>query len=151
MNAFSMLGDASYLLSFAELLRQMITSRSSAGASLKTHEMYALVFAIRYVDLAWRYNDPYRAAVKALFISASLAVVYVMRCSGTHCDTYSREDDTFPRIYLIVPAALLGCALNQDAESLYEIGWAFSVYLEAVAILPQLLLLQERMPLPATV
>ena len=34
-------------------------------------------------------------------------------------------------------------ALLQDHESPFEMCWAFSIYLEAVAILPQLFLLQK--------
>ena len=61
-----------------------------------------------------------------------------------HKDTYNAEDDTFPYLYLIVPAALLGVTINQDYGSLFEMIWAFSIYLEAVAILPQLFMLQKQ-------
>ena len=39
---------------------------------------------------------------------------------------------------------MLGLLINQDHWSLFEIVWAFSIYLEAVAILPQLFLLQKQ-------
>ena len=35
----------------------------------------------------------------------------------------------------------------QDHESPFEMCWAFSIYLEAVAILPQLFMLQKQGPL----
>ena len=39
---------------------------------------------------------------------------------------------------------LLGIAVNQDHSSPFEMCWAFSIYLEAVAILPQLFMLQKQ-------
>ena len=41
-------------------------------------------------------------------------------------------------------SALLGVAINQDYSSPFEMCWAFSIYLEAVAILPQLFMLQKQ-------
>merc|ERR1711968_59567 len=37
-----------------------------------------------------------------------------------------------------------GSTIAQDHYSLFEMVWAFSIYLEAVAILPQLFLLQKQ-------
>lgn len=48
------------------------------------------------------------------------------------------------RRYLIAPCAVLGVLINQDHSSPFEMVWAFSIYLEAVAILPQLFLLQKQ-------
>ena len=39
---------------------------------------------------------------------------------------------------------MLGVAINQDYGSPFEMIWAFSIYLEAVAILPQLFMLQKQ-------
>merc|ERR1712139_736906 len=54
------------------------------------------------------------------------------------------EQDAFPVQYLLGPCALLGLIINQDHYSLFEMVWAFSIYLEAVAILPQLFMLQKQ-------
>ncbi|OEL20088.1 ER lumen protein-retaining receptor [Dichanthelium oligosanthes] len=78
MNVFRFAGDMTHLLSVVVLLLKIHTIKSCAGISLKTQELYALVFAARYLDLF---------------------VHFVM--------------------------------------------WAFSIYLEAVAIFPQLVLLQR--------
>ena len=82
--------------------------------------------------------------MKVIFITASLSIVYIIRFGVPHKDSYNKEDDAFPSQYLIVPALLLGVVINQDHKSLFEIIWAFSIYLEAVAILPQLFLLQKQ-------
>jgi hypothetical protein len=45
--------------------------------------------------------------------------------------------------FLIVPAFLLSLVWNgSDKFSIFEILWAFSIYLESVAILPQLFMIQ---------
>jgi hypothetical protein len=56
----------------------------------------------------------------------------------------AQELDAFPVQYLVGPCALLGILMNQDHYSPFEMVWAFSIYLEAAAILPQLFLLQKQ-------
>lgn len=50
--------------------------------------------------------------------------------------------DTFKIEYLIGPSIILGLIFNYRF-SLTEILWSFSIWLEAVAILPQLFMLQR--------
>lgn len=52
------------------------------------------------------------------------------------------EQDTFRYIFLIAPCALLALVLNHRFSPT-EVLWTFSIYLEAVAILPQLVLMQR--------
>ena len=85
----------------------------------------------------------YNWVLKVAFIGASVAIVYFMRYGVPQKATYNAEQDAFPIQYLIGPCFLVGLVLNQDHYSPFEIIWAFSVYLEAVAILPQLFLLQK--------
>ena len=144
MNIFRWIGDMSHLLSFLVLIFKMHSSRSCAGISLKTQELYALVFITRYLDLFWNWLSYYNVIMKIIFIISSIAIVYTIRFGVPHKDTYNAEDDTFPYLYLIVPAAVLGVAINQDYGSPFEMIWAFSIYLEAVAILPQLFMLQKQ-------
>jgi len=50
--------------------------------------------------------------------------------------------DTFRVEYLVGPAFLFGVIFNYS-YSITEIFWSFSIFLEAVAILPQLFMLQR--------
>ena len=54
----------------------------------------------------------------------------------------SPRQDTFRVIFLIGPSMLLAIMINHEF-SVTEVLWTFSIYLEAVAILPQLVLLQR--------
>jgi len=144
MNLFRITGDVCHLLSFVVMFWKLHTSKSVAGISLKTQELYVIVFLARYLDLFWNFLSYYNVVMKIIFIVSSVSIVYIIRFGVPHKDTYNAEDDAFPYLYLIVPAALLGVAINQDYSSPFEMCWAFSIYLEAVAILPQLFMLQKQ-------
>ncbi|CAN6483819.1 unnamed protein product [Victoria cruziana] len=87
MNIFRLAGDMTHLISVLVLLLKIYATKSCAGISLKTHELYVLVFITRYVDLFTDFISLYNTVMKVF--------------------------------------------------------WAFSIYLEAVAIFPQLVLLQR--------
>ena len=86
----------------------------------------------------------YNWILKVCFIVASLTIVYTMRFGAPQKATYNAEADAFPVQYLLAPCAVLGIIINQDHRSPFEMVWAFSIYLEALAILPQLFLLQKQ-------
>lgn len=56
--------------------------------------------------------------------------------------SYDKELDTFRHHFLIAASFALALLLNEKF-TIVEVFWAFSIYLEAVAILPQLVLLQR--------
>ena len=58
------IGDMAHLLSFLVLLFKVHGSRSCAGISLKTQELYALVFITRYLDLFWNFYSMYNSIMK---------------------------------------------------------------------------------------
>ena len=98
----------------------------------------------RYIDLLWNFSSLYNYLLKLLFIGASVAIVYFLRFGAPQKATYNAEEDSFPVQYLLAPCAVLGVIINQDHLSMFEMVWAVSIYLEAVAILPQLFLLQKQ-------
>lgn len=86
----------------------------------------------------------YNYVLKILFIGSSGAIVYFMRFGVPQRASYNPDLDAFPVQYLIGACAVLGVLVNQDHTSPFEMVWAFSIYLESVAILPQLFLLQKQ-------
>lgn len=56
--------------------------------------------------------------------------------------THDPSIDTFRVEYLVGPALVLGLVFNYKFQ-FSEILWSFSIWLEAVAILPQLFMLQR--------
>ncbi|CAN6337010.1 unnamed protein product [Urochloa humidicola] len=142
MNAFRFLGDMTHLFSVLVLLLKIYATKSCSGVSRKTQELYMLVFVARYLDLFTDYISLYNSVMKVVFITSSAAIVWCMRRHPQVRRTYDKEQDTFRHVVLIGAAFLLALIFN-ERFTFREICWAFSIYLEAVAILPQLVLLQR--------
>jgi len=124
------------------LLLKIHATKSCAGVSLRTQELYALVFLTRYIDLVFSFISLYNTVMKVVFISTSFCIIWYMRRHKVVSQTYDREHDTFRYIFLIGPCAVLALLINHEFSPI-EVLWTFSIYLEAVAILPQLVLLQR--------
>ncbi|KAF4522653.1 hypothetical protein B566_EDAN011052 [Ephemera danica] len=140
MNIFRLLGDLSHLLAVIILLRKIWLTRSCAGISGKSQILFALVYTTRYLDLITSFISLYNTSMKIVFIAASYATIYLMYMKFKA--TYDHNHDTFRIEFLIVPAVGLSLLINHDFQAL-EILWTFSIYLESVAILPQLFLVSK--------
>lgn len=66
MNVFRIAGDVCHLLSFVVMFWKLHTSRSVAGISLKTQELYVMVFVARYLDLFWNFLSLYNWIMKVV-------------------------------------------------------------------------------------
>ncbi|CAG8479833.1 7741_t:CDS:10 [Acaulospora morrowiae] len=108
--------------------------------SFKTQLLYALVFLSRYLDLFTSWVSLYNTVMKIFFIASSLYVLYLMKRKFRA--TYDPNLETFRIEFLLIPCILLALIFHYDFTFM-EISWAFSVYLEAVAILPQLFMLSR--------
>lgn len=142
MNVFRLAGDMTHLLSIMVLLLKIHSMKSCAGISLKTQELYVLVFATRYLDMFTNYISFYNTVMKIIFLVTSFTIVWYMRYHKVVRQTYDRDQDTFRHHLLIIPCLLLALLIN-PRFTVREVFWTFSLYLEAVAILPQLVLLQR--------
>jgi len=131
-----------HLMSVLVLLLKIHTIKSCAGISLKTQELYALVFVTRYLDLFSDYISFYNSVMKIIFIASSISIVWYMRSHKIVRRSYDKEQDTFRHYLLVIPCFILALLVH-DKFTFREVLWAFSIYLEAVAILPQLVLLQR--------
>ncbi|KAF2250640.1 ER lumen protein retaining receptor 2 [Trematosphaeria pertusa] len=143
MNIFRLLGDLSHLLSILILLQKMKSSSSASGISFKSQFLYLTVYVTRYVDLLWTFYNPnslYNTIFKIIFISTSAYTVYLML--NDYKPTHDPNLDTFKVQYLLAFAGVLA-VLFPYKYNFTEILWAFSIWLESVAILPQLFMLQR--------
>jgi len=143
MNVFRLVGDLCHAASIAILLSKIYRQKNCRGISLKTQCLYLLVFVTRYLDLLTNFNASwYNSLMKLLFIGTSGAIVYLMAVKPPISDTCDRKGDQFNPLYLIVPCAVLALIFN-DYFSPIEILWTFSIYLEAVAIVPQIVMVHN--------
>ncbi|XP_002733385.1 ER lumen protein-retaining receptor 2 [Saccoglossus kowalevskii] len=140
MNIFRLLGDLSHLLAIIILLLKIWRTRSCAGVSGKSQILFALVFTTRYLDLFTNFISMYNSAMKLIYLVCSYATVFLMYFKFKA--TYDSNHDTFRMEFLVVPVGGLAFLVNHDFTPL-EILWTFSIYLEAVAILPQLFMISK--------
>ncbi|EIW80520.1 ER lumen protein retaining receptor [Coniophora puteana RWD-64-598 SS2] len=140
MNLFRLLGDLSHLASIFILIHKIQTTRSCRGISFQTQALYVTVFVARYIDLFFRWISLYNFFMKIFFIASSVYILYLMKYR--YRPTHDPSIDTFKVEYLVGPAVVLSLIFNYKFE-FTEILWTFSIYLEAVAILPQLFMLQR--------
>lgn len=142
MNIFRLIGDLTHLMSIIVLLLKIHTIKSCAGISLKTQELYALVFATRYLDIFVSFISLYNTVMKLIFLGTSFSIVWYMRYHKTVRGSYDRNNDSFRHYFLIPPCLALALLIN-NKFTFREIMWTFSLWMEAVAIIPQLVLLQR--------
>ena len=140
MNLFRLVGDLSHLLAIVLLLLKIWKTRSCAGISGKSQALFLIVFVTRYLDLLTNFVSLYNTVMKLFFIGSAAGTVYLMYFKFKA--TYDGNHDTFRVEFLLAPAALLACLLNHEF-SVMEILWTFSIYLESVAILPQLFMVSK--------
>jgi len=137
-----MCGDFMHLASVIIVLVQIYGTKSCAGISFQTQALYALIFCCRYLDLFWNFWSIYNWIFKAIFIITSLVIVYWMKLKDPYKKTYDAKLDDFKGWVLIIPCFILALFFHVSFTP-FEILWAFSIYLESVAILPQLIMVQK--------
>ena len=138
VNAIQFVGDTLHLISFVIIIYKIYRDKSCKGVSAKTFEIYLVVFCTRYLDLFMYFISFYNTFMKILFISASAFILYLMHLKDPFKSTYDRKnEDIFPHLYLILFAAIMTLFINRD-YSLWGLIWSFSLWLESVAVFPQI-------------
>uniref|UniRef100_A0A914I3K8 ER lumen protein-retaining receptor n=1 Tax=Globodera rostochiensis TaxID=31243 RepID=A0A914I3K8_GLORO len=140
MNVFRLSADLAHLVAIFILLWKIWKTRSVAGISGRSQVLFLLVFICRYLDLVTNYVSPYNSVMKIFFIGSSVATVYFIYIKFKA--TYDRNHDTLRIEFLVLPCICLGLLINHEF-SVFEVLWTFSIYMESVAIMPQLFMLSK--------
>ncbi|XP_075558166.1 ER lumen protein-retaining receptor isoform X1 [Dermacentor variabilis] len=167
MNIFRLAGDLSHLLAIIILLLKIWRTRSCSGISGKSQILFSITYTARYLDLFTTFVSPYNSVMKVVFLATSYGTLYLMYVKFKA--TNDRNHDTFRIEFLLVPVVLLALLVNHEFTPLetlpggqergffqvvfshatlvfrdpLEVLWTLSIYLEAVAILPQLFLVSK--------
>lgn len=142
MNIFRLAGDMTHLASVLVLLLKIHTIKSCAGISIKTQELFVIVFLTRYLDLFTNFISVYNTIMKLIFLGSSFSIVWYIRHHRVVRRSYDKDQDTFRHFFLMWPCLILAIFINEKF-TFKEVMWTFSIYLEAIAILPQLVMLQR--------
>lgn len=112
MNAFRLVGDLLHLLSILLLIHKVLTYKSCAGISLKSIQLYFIVFLTRYVDLLFTYISLYNTCMKLFYLISTGSLIYLIRTK--YRMSYDREHDSFRIMYLIIPSFILALLFNDE-------------------------------------
>jgi ER lumen protein retaining receptor len=134
---FRIAGDMLHVASRLLLAFRIRKSKNCVGISCKTQELYMIVFMTRYLDLFAYFVSFYNTFMKLAYLAFTGYLIYLMRFSKLYRQTYDVKGDSFAYWkYLLGPCFVL--ALLVSEFSLLDITWSFSIFLEAVAFVPQL-------------
>lgn len=150
MNVFQICADLLHLASFIIIIHQILKTKSVQELSYRTQEIYLVVFSARYMDLFFEYSvlSRYNIIFKILFISATAYIMYLIRVKKPYSLGYDAKLDRFNHYLFIYPVVLVLTVLfhvqNYTQYRWYEYMWSFSIWLEAVAIVPQLFIVYKK-------
>lgn len=145
--AIRMVGDLAHVASMFVLVQKIRKTRSFSGLSYKTQLLKMVVFLTRYLDIyTTSYSEKlhvYNTIMKIAYIVFQALLLYTIRFKYFH--TYDAELDNFVVEMLIIPCTVLALVISsfQGVFSFVSILYNFSLLLESVAILPQLVQLQK--------
>lgn len=84
-----------HVVSILVLLLRLRVTKNAIGISMKTQELYLLVFLTRYLDLFTTYYSLYNSVMKVLYISATAYIVYMVRYTEPFKTNYDKAQDSF--------------------------------------------------------
>ena len=154
------LGSLLVLFSFALLVIKVTVTRKVRNISLKTLQCYALVFSARLCSIL-RYEGylPYDKSgdwfYQSTEVGALLMVLGLIVCVAIlFKSSYQKDADKFTVpgvpselgvLLLVLPALVIAIVLHPTLNGHWftDTAWAFALYLEAVALLPQIMMFQS--------
>lgn len=148
MNIFRLAGDMSHVFSIIVLLLRLRVVKNAAGVSVRTHELFLVVFVTRYLDLFTTFYSIYNSVMKVLYIMSTAMIIYTIKVKEPIASTYDKAQDSFLHWkFAVAPTAVVTLITHLIQHGLafrpMDFLWLFSIYLESIAILPQLIVLQR--------
>ncbi|RYY81366.1 hypothetical protein EON63_15580 [archaeon] len=112
MNLFRLAGDMAHVASILVLLLRLRVTKNANGISLKTQELYLVVFVARYLDLFTTYYSLYNSLMKILYICTTSYIIYMIRTPPLST-TYDKAHDSFLHWqFAVAPCAVIGLVTN---------------------------------------
>jgi ER lumen protein retaining receptor len=163
-------GDFSFLMTYGAMARMFgfgilnlktFKSQRATGVSIKTLQLYMLVFFFRLTSII-RHEGylPYDKSGDWLyhfveFLSMAFTGTALWACSKPYKQTYQADLDRFGEfnvppgfgaVYLAVPIAIIAILVhpNLNADFFSDTAWTYAMYLESAALIPQLFMFQKQ-------
>jgi len=143
------LAGAAQTLGFFLLVHKMKAHKSAAGISSKTLQMYVMMLLFRlnstlvkngYLPVDSTGDWAYQACDITSLLLVFQALFYVHK---RYKDTYQDKHDSMPIWNAVLPLCLLAAVLhgNLNHSWYFDTVWTFSMYLDTIAMMPQLWML----------
>ncbi|KAK9069030.1 hypothetical protein SSX86_013146 [Deinandra increscens subsp. villosa] len=141
-NNFFVAAESVRAVGLIALIWKLITLKTCSGLSLQTQELTAVVLAVR-ICCRFDIGHNIHTFLDIASLLSTLWVIYMMRVKLFV--SYNEHLDRTPKCCLIVPCAIVALLVHPNSclPILTKIMWAFSVYLEAILVLPQLHMMQR--------
>ncbi|CAD5222637.1 unnamed protein product [Bursaphelenchus xylophilus] len=152
MNGFRAVADFLHALAVVLLLGKILKAKTVNGISGKSQILFALTYTCRYFDVYVIYLSLYNTLMKAFYLSAFYLALYLIFIH--YRSNEASEQDSFRFEFLVLGCALVTIVYPYQLDAfrgfvpppfdvIFELFWEFSIYLEAVAIIPQLYMLRN--------
>ena len=139
------------MFAFLMVCLKMETNRSSRGVSLKMFECYFILIVCRLFSIIpFEGYLPYDRSGDWLYqtvesISLGLVGLIIYMCRKRFAASYERDSDVFKHYYLAFGCLVLSLIFHPNLNAFMpaDVCWTFALYLESVAVLPQLFMFQR--------
>jgi len=153
-------GDFSFILTLSSLVNmfsflmvvlKIELGKTCKGVSLRMMECYLVLTIARLVAIVpFEGYLPYDRSGDWLYQvveAASLCLIgtIVFLCRRRYHWTYEKDFDVLNHLYLIIPCAVFALLFHPSLNAFTpsDMCWAFALYVESVASLPQLVMFQQ--------
>lgn len=138
------LSEVVHFLGIGLLLWKLMRKKNVGGLSLRSQELTAMFLSVRLV-CSYQMEYDIHTLLDLMTLGATAWVTYLLWVPlKEHYEKY-KEQDVVKVWYVIVPCLLLALVSHPGTRHpfLFRVMWAFCVYLEAVSVLPQLVMMQK--------
>mmetsp|Transcript_87610 Transcript_87610/g.252994 ORF Transcript_87610/g.252994 Transcript_87610/m.252994 type:complete len:291 (-) Transcript_87610:96-968(-) len=132
-NVFRLTGDALHFAGMILGLTAVWGARSVEGFSRKTQVLYQVVYVTRYIDIFFEQQGAYLMFFK---VSFNLITALMLAGFAQMQDTHLASADSCNILAILLPTAVLAL-MSSTGLGLREELWAYSEYLEPLALVPQ--------------
>lgn len=136
------LSEACHLAGLGVLIYKLQQKRSAAGLSLRMQILTSVFLGIRLICSFIMEYDVH-TILDMLTLAATGWVIYMMYFKLK--STYQADKDTLLEAYILVPCLLLALVSHPVTRHAWinRVLWAFCVYVEAVSVAPQVIMMQR--------
>lgn len=114
-----------HILSIVVLVLRLRVTKNAVGISIKTQELYLLVFVTRYLDLFTNYYSLYNSVMKVVYISSTALIIYMVRYTEPFKSNYDGAQDSFLHWkFAVAPVAVIALLTNlYQGFDIMEVWW----------------------------